>query len=815
MLHRPPRLTLPPTGTNILDNRGRGLPLLGQTISHYRITKELGGGGMGVVYEAEDLTLGRRVALKFLPPGWSANPVALERFRREARSASALNHPNICTIYEIGESNGTQFLAMELLEGETLERRLARQRLSIQEVVEIASQVADALQCAHEKHILHRDIKPANIFLTAHDQVKLLDFGLAKFDKAALAETGARDSAAETSVTNIGDAVGTIAYMSPEQIFGKPLDARTDLFSFGIVLYEMATGVRPFRGDNNSVILDQITHATPTPPLRINPDVPPNLEEVILKALEKDRELRYQSAQEIGTDLRRLKRDSHSTQTAVVRPPRRRWPIAVGILLLLLVMAGAGAIYFAKRTPAEMNDRIESIAVLPLENLSHDPEQEYFSYGMTDALITDLSKISALRVISRTSVMGYKDTKKQIPDIARELNVQGIIVGAVQRSGNRVRITAQLVRASTDRNMWADSYEGDAQDVLALQGRVARAVADGVQVKLTAQDQQRLSSTRTVNPEAHELYLKGEYYLHALRSGQAVKAVDAFNQAIAIDPTYASAYEGLADAWYFSSNLLLPPLQAMPKVRAAATKALELDPSLSRAHTTLGLVYSGFEWNWTAAEKEFRKAVENNPGDAVAHAFLGDFLADMGRIDEGIRELRYARELDPRSDLVDHLLGLSMMFARDYDAAIEQFDRALARDPDTYLPRWTKAMAEYCRGNPEKALVLLRATNQLEYNPLADSQIAVVLIKLGKRAEAIAIVKGLEQKARTQHIPGETLVLPYFLLGRKEEAFTTLNKAYDDKAEDLVQFKVVPWYDPMRSDPRFQDFLKNKMKFPE
>jgi serine/threonine protein kinase/tetratricopeptide (TPR) repeat protein len=789
--------------------------LLGQTISHYRITKELGGGGMGIVYEAEDLTLGRRVALKFLPPGWSGNPVALERFRREARSASALNHPNICTIYEIGESDGTQFLAMELLEGETLERRIARQRLSMQEIVEIASQVADALQCAHEKHILHRDIKPANIFLTAHDQVKLLDFGLAKLDKVALAATGASDSGAETSVTNLGDTVGTIAYMSPEQIFGKPLDARTDLFSFGIVLYEMATGVRPFRGENNSVVLDQITHTSPTPPLRINPDVPPKLEEVILKALEKDKALRYHSAQEIGADLRRLMRDSHSTQTAIVRAPRRRWPIPVAIVLVLLVIAGAGAIYFAKRTPMAVSDRIESIAVLPLENLSHDPEQEYFSYGMTDALITDLSKISALRVISRTSIMGYKDTKKHIPDIARELNVQGIIVGAVQRSGNRVRITAQLVRAATDRNMWADSYEGDAQDVLALQGRVARAVADGVQVKLTAQDQQRLSSTRTVNPEAHELYLKGEYYLHALRSGQAVKAIDAFNRAIAIDPTYASAYEGLADAWYYSSNLLLPPMQAMPKVRSAATKALELDPSLSRAHTLLGLVHSGYEWNWSAAEQEFRKAVENNPGDAAAHAFLGDFLSDMGRIDEGIRELRYARELDPRSDLVDQLLGLSMMFTRDYDAAIEQFDRALARDPDTYLPGWTKAMAEYCGGHPEQALVLLRKTNQLEYNPLADSQIAVVLIKLGKRAEAIAMVKALEQRAKTEHIPGETLVLPYFLLGRKDEAFATLNKAYEEKAEDLVQFKVIPWYDPMRSDPRFQDFLKNKMKFPD
>ncbi|HET9697437.1 MAG TPA: protein kinase [Terriglobales bacterium] len=782
----------------------------GRTISHYRVVKELGAGGMGVVFEAEDLNLGRNVALKFLPEALAHDPVALERFRREARAASALNHPNICTIYEIGEAGGVHFLAMELLNGETLERRIDRQRLSVPEVIDIAIQIADALNAAHQKQILHRDIKPANVFLGPQGQVKLLDFGLAKTYGASHSAAAPND---QTEVTRQGGTVGTISYMSPEQIFAKPLDARSDVFSFGIVLYEMATGIRPFRGDNNSVVLDQITHKDPVPPIRLNPDIPPNLDALILKALEKDRAMRYQTAQDIATDLRRLKRDSQTTQMAIVPPKRKSWLIPL-LAVLLIASAAASAIFFSRRNKPAATDRIDSIAVLPLKNLSNDPEQEYFSYGMTDALITDLSKISALRVISRTSVMGYRDTTKRIPDIARELNVDGIIIGAVQRSGNHVRITAQLVRGNTDRNVWAESYEGDSENILSLQDQVARAVANEIQVKLTVQDQQRLASPRTVNPAAHELYLKGEYYLHALSSGQAFKAVEAFDQAIALDPTYASAHEGLAEAWYFSSNLLLPPEQAMPKARAAATRALELDPTLSRAHTVLALYYCGYEWNWSAGEEEYKKAIENNPGDAIAHAYYGDFLSQIGRSEEGLRELNRAHDVDPRSDLVDYLLGMSMMYLHNYDDAIRYFDRALVRNPNSYLPGWSKALAKLQQGNYEESLSLLRKTNNIEHNALADSQIAVVQIKLGNRAEAIKIVKDLERRAQKEHIPGESLVLPYFLLGRKEEAFATLNKAYDERAEDLIQLKVVPWYDSMRSDPRFQQFLK-KMNFPE
>jgi serine/threonine protein kinase/tetratricopeptide (TPR) repeat protein len=809
--------------------------LVGRTISHYRVLAKLGGGGMGVIYCAEDSRLGRNVALKFLHEG-ARDPAALERLRREARASSSLNHPHICTIYDIGEFEGEYFIAMEALEGQTLRERIAGKPLPLELLSEWGIQVADALEAAHIEGIIHRDIKPSNIFITNRGQAKILDFGLAKRTQRKIAEPAraANESTLslrEEHLTSPGEAIGTVAYMSPEQARGEELDSRTDVFSLGCVLYEMATGQPPFTGSTSALVFDGILNQVPTPPSRRNPEIPAEVERIIHKALEKDREVRCQTAAELRADLKRLKRDTDSAKAASARhevpdrPARsRRWVavLAGSLLAILLVAVGLnlekirGWLHGTVEGP-----RIGSLAVLPLENLSRDPEQEYFAEGMTDELITDLAKIDAIRVISRTSVMQYKGTQKSIGQIAKELGVDAVIEGTVLRSGNRVRITAQLVAAPAERHIWAESYERNLSDVLLLQNEVARTIAQQIRVQLTPQQQAQFATNRPLQPEAHEAFLKGKYFANRLSPDGIDKAIHYFNEAINADPTYGLAYAEMAETYCWATAYqLLPAQEGLAKAKSAALHAIEIDATLGEAHNALAWVKYVHDWDFSGAEEEFKQAIHLSPGNANAHLWYGNYLAQAGRFDESIAEMNTVQSLDPLSPVLVSLIATPLLGSRQYDKAIEQLHKAQELDPNLSLPRIFLQQAyegkgDFASASNEWRQVALGFGEKLEIVNARAEKLRRGFTEGGERGYWQTQLEFLKADSKQGPADSYSLALLYARVGDQNRTFQCLEKAFQEHSQDLTLWLLTePAFDSIRTDPRFQELLRRMGRTP-
>lgn len=784
--------------------------MIGKSLGHYRIFEKLGAGGMGVVYRARDEQLERDVALKVLPAGVLRDASVRRQFRKEALLLAKLNHPNIETVYEFDTENGTDFLVMEYVPGNTLAHKLANGSLPEKEVIVLGMQIAAALEDAHERGIVHRDLKPANIALTEKGQAKVLDFGLAKLLSPV-------SPASLETLTDTQQAAGTLPYMSPEQLRGEPVDARTDIYSAGAVLYEMATHRKPFDEDLPSQLIDAILHQPPVPPRALSRRTSPELERIILKCLDKEPQNRYQSAKELSVDLQRL--GGLAARTIASSRVKSGWPrtriayAAAGLVVVAVTVVAWRAGGLRQRFMGTPALPVHSLAVLPLENRSGDPDQEYFADGVMEALIADLGQIAELRVISRTSMMHYKGTKKTLPEIARELDVDAAVEGSVQRVGNQVQINARLIHAPSDRHLWSASYERDLRDILPLQGEVASAIARGIQIKLTAKEKARLNITHEVNPEAHEAFLRGRYHWNKGGQDQRERAKGYFEQSIALDSNYAPAYAGLAD-YYWATNLLAPAV-SIPKAKNLVIKALSLDNNQARAHTSLAAIRFLGDWDFPSAEREFQNALALNPSDPESHQLYSVFLSSMERRDEALTEIRRAQQLDPLSLLINVTAGWTFYFAGRYAQAIEQCRKALDLEPNSVGSHDCLGQSLRAEGKYQEALTESQLAANLSHNdPGRVSGLAIVYAAAGKRAEAVKILQALRKQGQQSYLSSYFIAAIYSSLNRREPAFAALEHALEMHDPYLTSLKMDKAFENLRSDPRFTN-LTGRIGFPQ
>ncbi len=782
--------------------------MIGQTLGHYRILEQVGAGGMGVVYRAHDDQLERDVALKVLPAGTLSDNPSRRLFRKEALALAKLSHPNIETIYEFDTQDGIDFLVMEYVPGNTLAERLGNGALPEKEVVALGMQIVAALEQAHERGIVHRDLKPRNIAITARGQAKVLDFGLAKL-LPKVNELTAADTLTDTQA-----GAGTLPYMPPEQLQGESVDARADIYTIGAVLYEMATDRRAFPEELPSRVIDAVLHHPPVAPRALNPRISPELERIILKCLDKDPARRFQSAKELLVDLGRL--DVSGSKRLVPPPtPRlesRRTPWLVACFLAVLLAIPVALIgmnlhgwrdrLMGRPRPAQ----IRSLAVLPLENRSHDPEQDYFADGMTDELITELAKLDSVRVISRTSVMRFKNTDKSLPEIAKSLNVDAVVEGSVQRVGDRVKINARLVRARTDEELWGRSYDRDLRDVLGLQHEVAEAIAGSIEVTLAPGVSRK---SRSVDLAAHEAYLKGLYHWNKRTPEDLKKALQYFQQAIDKDPDYALAYAGLSYTYAFAPELGLPSEIAKGKQKAAALKAVALDDSLPEAHTALAAALED-DWNWADAEFQYKRAIELNPNYATARHWHSIYLSVLSRHEEAIAEAKRALELDPLSLIIQANLGGRYLRAGRYAEAIQECQRALDMDSSFAIGHDCMGFAYLQTGRSHEAIAEFQAAARYSHgDPESVSGLGYAYAVSGQLGEARSIVNQMKTSAKGEYLPDYYIAIVESGLGRKDEALTWLERAFANRSAELPFSNTEPMLISLRSDPRFRILLRN------
>ena len=801
-------------------NQTRSIPI-GRVLAHYRISAAIGAGGMGEVYRAADTKLGREVALKVLPAEMAADPERLARFQREAKSLAQLDHSNIVTIYSVEESEGIHFLTMQLIEGQSLDRLIPAKGLPAEGIIEIASAIAEALAAAHEKGIVHRDLKPANVMVAGDGRVKVLDFGLAKDVSASKTADATLTS---ESRTHAGIVMGTPAYMSPEQTAGRPLDARTDIFSLGVVLHEMATGKRPFEGNSSAELLSAILRDTPPSVSELRPDLPAELDRIIRRCLEKDPRHRFQTARDICNEFRDLSRQSSpklapaSAASAVASPlagkskaRRRTMETALGIALL--VIAAAVGVYLKR----PQSSQIDSIAVLPLENRGNDPDAEYISDGITESINNSLARLPNLKVTPHSVALHYKGKQLDMQKIGDELHVQSVLTGRVLQRGDDLTVEVELDDIRNGKQLWGEQYQRKVADLLAVQSDIAKEVSQRLlRSQFSSEDQQKMAKGSTENPEAYRLYLKGKYYTYKLTKEGFGTGIDYFNQAIAIDSNYALAYSGLAFNYLNQEDWYLAPDEAVPKAKEAAKRALAIDDSDAMAHLVLGTAAHWYDWDWSTAESEFKRAIELNPNSSEAYTYYGWFLAVMRRDEQAVEEVRRSQQADPLAVFPVASIGAVYLFTQQPDKAIEVLRHGIEMDPNYWFSYSFLGQAYVLKGEVPQAIAQYQRALELEKeNAEIWSGLGHAYAVSGNKAEAQKVLDHLKDLSAHSWVAPYNVAVIYVGLGDKERAFALLERAYQQRSYYMATFLTTDArLSSLHSDPRFAD-LRRRVGLPE
>lgn len=787
--------------------------VVGEKFGHYKVQSAIGAGGMGEIYRARDTRLKRDVAIKILPENLTQDALAIERFMREAHAASALNHPNILTIFDIGEHDSIHFIATEFVEGQTLRRKMESSSLNLAETLDIAIQVAGALIAAHDAGIVHRDIKPENIMLRDDGYVKVLDFGIAKLTEREPLEFDAEAITLIQGMTSPGMILGTAFYMSPEQARGLAVDARSDIFSLGVVIYEVITGRLPFLGATVADVIASILKSEPKPFSEIVKNVPPELDRSIANALNKNREKRHQTMKGFLSDLKQI-RQRLEFEIELQRFNSSNYALAVGAEISFAEQATRilPKNLFLPTRKTRTRKAIDSLAVLPLVNDSGDANTEYLSDGITECIINSLSKLPKLRVVPRSTVFRYKGQETDLQEIGNELGVRAVFAGRIVQVGESLIVKAELVDIANEAQIWGEQYRREMIDIFTLLEEIAEDISEKLKLKLSGEDKKHLAKRYTENTEAYQFYLKGRYFVTTKRTEEWIKkGIGYFQKAIDLDPNYALAYSGISEAYGFlaSSTGGWSPRKAYPKAKAAALKALELDDALGEAHCTLGFSYLLYDWNFAEAEREFRRAIELSPNYPNAHDGYGFYLKAVGRHTEAIEKCKQVQQLDPLSPFAHVSLGYAYYFARDYEKAIDECNKALEMDKNSTFAYRNLGLAYLQQGKYNDAITALSNAVKYSSGGLAfESYLGFAYAVADKRAEALKVLTSLEDINKERYVPAYNFAMIYAGLGDFDQAFDRLEQAYKEHSGFLPFLKVEPVVDCLRGDSRFQNLLR-------